>query len=138
MEDIVNTVNNWDEIIADKDAQIKQLKLRLEELEALTKYYEEQLRLAKHRQFGRSSEKTEEISEQLGLFDEVENTADPKQPEPDFETITYTRRKRTGKRKDDFSSLPVETVNTLFLRGKRYALNAAGLCMSWAMRYVES
>ncbi len=79
------------------------------ELEALLKYYEEQLRLAAHRQFGPSSEK-EEISGQLGLFDEAENTADPKLPEPELEDIHYTRRKRTGKLEDDISSLPVEVI----------------------------
>ena len=79
------------------------------ELEALVKYYEEQLRLAKHRQFGVSSEKTE-CPEQLDLFDEAENTADPDLPEPKLEEITYKRRKRAGKREDDLSGLPVETV----------------------------
>lgn len=80
-------------------------------MEALVKYYEEQLRLSKHRQFGASSEKTEG-SEQLGLFDEAENTADAKAPEEastDLETITYSRRK-PGKREDDLSDLPVETA----------------------------
>ena len=116
MENVVKTTENWTDIIAEKDSliaeqesQIEQLKSKLSELEALTKYYEEQLRLAKHRQFGASSEKTE-IPEQLGLFDEAENTADLKKAEPDIETITYTRRKQAGKREDDLSYLPVETV----------------------------
>ncbi len=80
------------------------------ELEALVKWYEEQTRLAKHRQFAASSEKTVG-EEQLGMFDEAENTADPKAEEKvTFEDISYTRKKRAGKRADDLSKLPFETV----------------------------
>lgn len=85
------------------------LKEENAELQALVKYYEEQFKLAKRKQYGASSEKTE-IPEQLGLFDEVENTTDRKTPEPEIEQITYTRRKSEGKREDDLSSLPVERV----------------------------
>lgn len=90
-------------------SEYENLKFRKAELEALVKYYEAQLRLAKHRQFGASTEKGE-VPEQLGLFDEAESTADPKQPEPELEEITYKRKKRVGKREDDLSSLPVEIV----------------------------
>ena len=89
-----------------REAELEQEKA---ELEALIKYYEEQLRLAKHRQFGSSSEKAQ-LPEQLGLFDEAENTTDPGQPEPELEEITYKRRKRAGKREDDLSGLPVEVI----------------------------
>ena len=95
-------ITNWPEIMAKKDA-------RIAELEVLVKFYEEQFRLSKHRQFGSSSEKNVH-SEQLGLFDEAENAADIQKPEPALEDIAYTRRKRIGKRKDDLSVLPVETV----------------------------
>lgn len=88
---------------------LKSKEARISELEALVKYYEEQLRLARNRQFGSSSEKGE-VPEQLGLFDEAENTADPGQPEPELEEITYKRRKQKGKREDDLSGLPVEVV----------------------------
>lgn len=102
MENVVIATENPQEIIA-------ALTARNAELEALVKYYEGQLRLAKHRQFGASSEKCE-VPEQLGLFDEAENTADPKLPEPELEEITYKRRKQVGKREDDLSALPVEVV----------------------------
>jgi len=102
MKTAVETSENLREIVAEKEAKIA-------ELEALVKYYEEQLRLAKHRQFGTSSEKGE-LPEQLGLFDEAENVADPKIPEPDVEEITYKRRKRVGKREEDLSDLPVEVI----------------------------
>mgnify|MGYP000974069259 FL=1 len=71
MENTVKTTENWAEIIAEKDSLIAEkeskiatLESKLSELEALAKYYEEQLRFAKHRQYGASSEKTE-IAEQL-------------------------------------------------------------------------
>jgi transposase len=96
--------------IEDLQVQNIELKNKISELEALINFYEEQFRLAKHRQFGRSSEKTEG-AEQLGLFDEAENTADPRAEEKvTIEEITYTRRKQAGKRADDISNLPVETV----------------------------
>jgi transposase len=92
----------WQKIIAEKDA-------RIASLEALIKYYEEQFKLSKIRQFGSLSEKGA-LTEQYCLFDEVENTANPQEPEPELEEITYTRRKRVGKREDDLSNLPIEVV----------------------------
>ena len=90
--------------------RIEKLEARVAELEALVTYYEEQIRLAKARQYGRSSEKTES-PDQLGLFDEAESTADPKAEEKvTIEEITYKRKKRIGKRADDISDLPMETV----------------------------
>ncbi len=98
----MNKTENWPEIIAQKDA-------RIAELEALVKWYEEQVKLAKKRQFGASSEKTD--AEQLGMFDEAENTADAEaEEEVTLEDVTYTRKKRVGKRADDLSKLPMETV----------------------------
>lgn len=94
---------NWEE-------KYRESEQKIAELEALVKFYEEQVRLAKHRQFGRSTEKTED-AEQLGLFDEAENTADTKVEEKvTVEEITYTRKKRSGKRADDISGLQVETT----------------------------
>lgn len=80
------------------------------ELKSKIKWYEEQFRLAKEKQFGKSSEKTEGYGEQLGFFDEAENEADRKVAEPTMEEITYSRKKRVGKREEDLSSLPVETI----------------------------
>lgn len=118
MENAVVTTKNLPELIAVKDA-------RIAELEALVKYYEEQLRLSKHRQFGASSEKGE-VPEQLGLFDEAETTADPKQPEPELEEITYSRRKRVGKREDDLSALPVEVIEYALPESERVCPDCGG------------
>jgi transposase len=35
---------------------------------------------------------------------------EPSLPEPTYEEITYTRKKREGKRKEDLSGLPVEWI----------------------------
>jgi transposase len=125
MGNATNTTENLREIVAEKDVQIAELEQRKVELEALVKYYEEQLRLAKHRQFGSSSEKGE-TPDQLGLFDETENTADPKAPEPEIEEITYSRRKHVGKREDDLSALPVETVEYALLESERVCPECSG------------
>jgi transposase len=98
-----NTVK-WQEIIAEKE-------IRIAELEALVKYYEEQFRLAQYRRFGASSEKTQYLN-QISYFNEAEEVADPEaeEPELDIEEINYTRRKRKGKRDEDLSALPVEVI----------------------------
>jgi transposase len=89
-------------------AEVAGLKAQVEELRALVKYYEELFRLQQHRKFGTSSEKTH--PDQLSLFDEAENEADKREPEPAVEEIHYTRR-RAGKNKiEDLSDLPVERV----------------------------
>jgi transposase len=88
----------------------KFLERKVEDQAALIKYYEEQIKLLTHKRFGASSEKTDPRQTELPLFDEAENEADRRKPEPTLEQITYIRRKREGKRKEDLSGLPVETV----------------------------
>jgi len=105
MKNITQTTENWPEIIAGKDARIAQL-------ETLVKYYEEQFRLAKQRQFGVSSEKSAVIDGgQLSLFNEAEVEANAVLAEPTLEQVAaHTRKKPVGKREMDFSGLPVERV----------------------------
>lgn len=78
------------------------------ELNAKLKWYEEQFLLSRQKQFGPSSEKTD--PEQLNLFNEVEDTANPKAKEPDYETITYRRKKQAGQRAEQLRDLPVEII----------------------------
>ena len=96
------------ELEASFSSLAKELESRIAALEALNKYYEEQFRLAKHRQYGASSEKTPH-TEQLGLFDEVENTADLKKAE-ELEKVTYNPPKKRNQLKDDLTDAPLETV----------------------------
>lgn len=71
------------------------IKTQLAELQALVKYYEEQLRLVKHRQFGASSEKSAYDINQLSFFNEAEATADANVAEPGLVEIERHYRKRT-------------------------------------------
>lgn len=69
---------------------------------------EEQLRLARQRRFGASSEKTHPDQVSM-VFNEAEAAAEPeKAEEPQQETITYTRRKRRGQREAMLDNLPVD------------------------------
>ncbi len=71
----------------------------------------EQVRLAGLNRFGRKTEKLDQISGQLSLFNEVEVTADPGIPEPDGAEVVVTVRKKRkkGQRKEDFEDLPRES-----------------------------
>jgi len=90
--------------VAELEAEITDLKQQVQLLQ-------EQLRLARQRQFGTSSEKSVALDgEQLSIFNEAEAEANPAAPEPELEQITYKRKKRKGKREADFSGLPVEQV----------------------------
>ena len=78
------------------------------ELRKLNKWYAEQFKLAQHLRFGASSEKYV-LPDQLGLFNEAEVYADRSVPEPTIEeTITYNRKKRSGKRDELYENLPTE------------------------------
>ena len=89
--------------------EITVLKKRVEELEALNKWYMEQLKLLRQKQFGASSEKSKrDDQEQLNLFNEAEAERQPLVAEPELETISYQRKK--GKRGDNIKHLPVEVI----------------------------
>jgi transposase len=88
--------------------QNKKLTQQNAELSAKLQWYEEQFRLAQHRRFGASSEKTFPEQLELNLFNEAEVLASP-EPEVETEQIAYERRKQRGKREADLSKLPVET-----------------------------
>lgn len=122
MEHIASTVT----ITTFEYESLQAIKVQKAKLEALVKYYEEQLRLAKYRQFGASSEKGE-IPEQLGLFDEAENTADPNRAEPELEEINYHRHKRAGRREEDLSALPVEVVEYTLLESEKACPDCGGV-----------
>ncbi|BBN97852.1 IS66 family transposase [Sporolactobacillus terrae] len=82
------------------------------ELAQKLKWFEEQFRLSRKRQFGASSEKAKD-SEQLtlSLFNEAESESDPSASEPTVETITYKRKKNQGQRQKKLENLPVETID---------------------------
>jgi len=86
------------ELSAQKDAQIDHLSQQYQQIL-------EQFRLAQQRQFGQSSEVS---LDQLGLFNETEQTVEADDLEAEQETISYTRRK--PKRKPLPKDLPRETI----------------------------
>jgi transposase len=93
-------------------AEITELKTRIYELEALVKYYEEQFRLAKHKQFGASSEKSEYDADQFNIFNEAEATVDVTVPEPELVEVEKQYRKRNKRPASERlpPGLPVEVI----------------------------
>ncbi|OCN01268.1 transposase [Clostridium sp. W14A] len=96
---------------AENNTEIAELKARVSELEKLVKYYEEQFRISKHRQFGASSEKSEYDFNQLSIFNEAEFFADANAAEPELVEVEKHYRKRTRLTTDRLpEDLPVEVV----------------------------
>ena len=101
--------SNLTQIIEELNDKILMQEQQIAELNAKVKWYEEQYRLGRQKQFGASSEKTS--PEQLNLFNEAEDIAEPEIKEPDIETITYERKKKQpGQRADKLKDLPVEVI----------------------------
>ena len=95
-------------IVAELEEKCALQEQKIAELTAKVIWFEEQFRLSQHKSFGRSSEQQMD-SQQLSIFNEAEAEAKPK-AEPTIEEITYRRRKKQGKRKEQLKDLPVETI----------------------------
>ncbi|MGI6449789.1 MAG: IS66 family transposase [Desulfitobacteriia bacterium] len=90
------------EIIEEKDR-------RIAELEQQVQWFMSQIRLARHKQFGASSEKTDNI--QLSVFNEAESSADITIPEPKLTEVKAHYRKRTRLTTDKLpKDLPIEVI----------------------------
>jgi len=101
MESITISKEEYEEFQAQK-AHIVDLQQRVDFLMA-------QMRLARHRRFGNSSEKSE--YDQVSLFDEAEATADEKAPEPEISEVKAHVRKKAAQSKEKLpEDLPVEIV----------------------------
>jgi transposase len=108
--EIVRLKTEHEAEIAKLRDEIKRKDLLIEQKELLIKHYIEQIKIAQHRRFGPSSERTE-IPDQLGLFNEPEALADNGGIGiAETEQITYTRKKRKGKREEFYKNLPVKQV----------------------------
>ena len=84
---------------------------RIQHLEAKVNWFEEQFKLARHRQFGSSSEKTSNLTQSELVFNESEATLDSAPEVVESQTITYTRKpKSEGRREEVLKDLPVETI----------------------------
>lgn len=90
------------DIIKEKDRKIVELEQQLQWLMS-------QIRLAKHKQYGASSEKTDSF--QLSLFNEAESHVDMTIPEPKISEVKAHYRKRTRLTTDKLpKDLPVEVI----------------------------
>lgn len=90
------------EIIEEKDRKIAELEQQIQ-------WFMSQIRLAKHKQFGASSEKTDDI--QLFIFNEAESSADTTMPEPKLTEIKAHYRKRTRLTTDKLpKDLPIKVI----------------------------
>jgi transposase len=89
------------------EALIHKQASQIEQLQAKVRWFEEQFHLARHKQFGTSSERS--IKEQPSLFNEAEAIAEDGSVEERIrQTITYERRKPG--RKPIPKDLPMERV----------------------------
>lgn len=107
MENRANSPSTTEEYttkIAKQDAQIAELTAKLQ-------WYEGQFRLAQHKRFGTSSEKTHPDQLEMNLFNEAEVLAIPASEEPQAETITYSRKKWTDSREAKLEKSPVDTLH---------------------------
>jgi transposase len=92
--------------------KIESLETQIAKMKTLIEYYEAQFLMLKRRQFGASSERAiiDTVDfRQMGLFNEAEALAAV--PIPEIEEVTYTRKKRVGKREEDLSGLPIERID---------------------------
>lgn len=88
---------------------IEEKDRRIAELEQQVQWFMAQIRLAKHKQFGVSSEKTDDI--QLSIFNEAESSADIPRPEPELTEVKAHYRQRTRLTTDKLpQDLPVEII----------------------------
>jgi transposase len=109
METIRQHDANSDELITISRAEYDALQAQNAELSQQVRWLMEQMRLARHRQFGSSSEKSQyDLSD---LFNEPEAFADTKVAEPELTQIQSHYRKKAKESKDRLpKDLPVEVV----------------------------
>ena len=96
-----------------QETEIQLLKEKTKELEFMNALLSDRLALAQRKQFGSSSEKYAEGYEQMDLFNEAEQEADPNAAEPEMEEIhpkSYKWKKPTGKKEEDLSAFETTEV----------------------------
>jgi transposase len=99
------------EKLAEKVQELETMNLQLVEE---NRWLKEQFLMARHKQFGASSERAQFDSNQcVLLFNEAEAILDKSPAEAlDEKTVTYTRKRKTvGHREEVLSELPTETID---------------------------
>ena len=106
--DMIDEASAQNNTLLEQNATLSKL---VAEQATLINHYKEQFALAQRFRFGSSSERSPDQLKFENFFNEAEDQADPSLPEPMYEEITYKRKKRIGKRKEDLEGLPKETVH---------------------------
>jgi transposase len=93
--------------------RLTDMSVQLSKAIKLIDYYEHQFKLMKRKQFGASSER---IIFDTADYRQMNLSGKPSEdtisnPVPECEEITYTRKKRIGKREEDLSNHPVERID---------------------------
>jgi transposase len=89
---------------------IEEKDRKIAELEQQVQWLMSQIRLARHKQFGASSERTDTV--QLSIFNEAESGSDMTVPEPVLTEVKAHYRKRTRLTTDKLpKDLPVEVID---------------------------
>ena len=86
-ENLIKIVNIQKGYSTSLENQVKLYQERLQEMEFLNALLSEKLTLAQKRHFGSSSEKYSNGYEQINLFNEAEQNADPEIQEPQYEEV---------------------------------------------------
>lgn len=112
-ENIITLIQAMQVYQKKQETEIQLLKEKTKELEFMNALLSDRLALAQRKQFGSSSEKYAEGYEQMDLFNEAEQEADPNAAEPEMEEIhpkSYKRKKPTGKKEEDLSAFETTEV----------------------------
>ena len=112
-ENIITLIQAMQAYQKKQETEIQLLKEKTKELEFMNALLSDRLALAQRKQFGSSSEKYAEGYEQMDLFNEAEQEADPNAAEPEMEEIhpkSYKRKKPTGKKEEDLSAFETTEV----------------------------
>jgi transposase len=126
MKSHIKSAVEWQALATEKDAVIAAKNSQIDTLKKQVDWLTAQIKLMQSRQFGVSSEKTADISDQLSLFNEAEAAAALTVPELELEKIVYTRKKQKGKREADFSGLPTEQIIHELPENKRVCPDCGG------------
>ncbi len=97
----MNEAAQWRDLLHKKDWEIEALHRQID-------WLTQQLRRLNGRVYGRSSERSAELQEQLCLFEA--SSHETVRETPSEASVLCRRKKRCGKREADFSGLPVEQI----------------------------
>lgn len=110
MKNIEINTKTSDEEITISRKEYNNLIAQNKELSQKLQWLMETIKLNNRKMFGSSSEKTEEESAQLSVFNEAEEFANIRKPEPELEEVKSHYRKKRTKKDRLPEDLPVEIV----------------------------